>query len=168
ATVWVGAATLTRVDTALLSSVLGVLLVSYAALSLGRVPLVVGKRHEAWAGPLIGGVNGVLTGMTGASSVPGVAYLQGIGLPRDQLIQAMGMLFTASTVALALALGGNRLLSAELAAWSTAAVLPALMGMVLGQRLRRRLSEQRFRQVFFLALMALGGYITARSLVAWA
>ena len=167
ATVWVGAVVLTRVDTALLSSLLGVLLITYAALSLGRLQLAIGKRHEAWAGPLIGGINGVLTGMTGSFVVPGVPYLQGIGLPRDQLVQAMGMLFTASTVALALALGGSRLLSAELAVGSTGAVLPALVGMVLGQRLRRRLSEQLFRRIFFLALMALGGYITARSLIGW-
>jgi len=32
----------------------------------------------------------------------------GLGLPRDQLVQAMGMLFTVSTLALAMALGGQQ------------------------------------------------------------
>ena len=84
------------------------------------------------------------------------------GLPRDLLIQAMGMLFTASTVALAVALRGNGLLSAELGTISAIATIPAIIGMVLGQWIRQRLSEQRFRQVFFSALIVLGVYIIIR------
>jgi len=64
-------------------------------------------------------VNGILTGMTGSFVIPGVMFLQAIGLPRDTLIQAMGMLFTASTLALAIALQGNRLLTVELGSLST-------------------------------------------------
>jgi uncharacterized membrane protein YfcA len=114
------------------------------------------------AGPVIGAVNGVLTGMTGSFVFPGVLYLQAIGLPRDAFIQAMGMLFTVSTVALAL--GGQNLLTIELGAISAAAVVPAVVGMVLGQRLRKRMSEALFRRVFFLALLGLGLYIVARTL----
>ena len=116
------------------------------------------------AGPVVGAVNGVLTGMTGSFVFPGVLYLQAIGLPRDVLIQAMGMLFTASTVALGVSLGGQNLLTMELGAVSAAAVVPAVVGMLLGQRLRKRMSEALFRRVFFLALLALGLYIVARSL----
>ena len=54
---------------------------------------------------MIGGINGVLTGMTGSFVVPGVLYLQALALPRDAFIQAMGILFTISTVALAVSLG---------------------------------------------------------------
>jgi len=36
--------------------------------------------------------------------------------------------------------------------------------MALGQRLRRALPERRFRTVFFVALLALGGWIILRSL----
>jgi len=162
-TVWLGATALTRVDIALLSALLGVLLVVYALISLGGLHVAIPQGWEAWAGPVLGTTNGVLTGMTGSFVVPGVLYLQAIGLPRDMLIQAMGMLFTASTVALAVALGGHSLLTPQLGLVSAAAVAPALAGMVLGQRLRHRLSEAAFRRVFFVALLALGIYIVARS-----
>jgi uncharacterized membrane protein YfcA len=164
ATVWIGAAALTRVDVALLSTLLGVLLATYALLNLQRPRFAVSPPQEIWVGPLIGSVNGVLTGMTGSFVVPGVLFLQAIGLPRDLLVQAMGMLFSASTVALALALGGNRLLSVELGVLSTLAVLPAIIGMMIGQRVRRSMSESRFRRLFFLALLALGVYIASGSL----
>jgi len=164
-TVWLGAAALTRLDLALLSALLGLLLVVYALASLSGWRLAVRRSQEPWLGPLLGTVNGVLTGMTGSFVVPGVLYLQALGLPRDMLIQAMGILFTVSTAALALALGTNRLLSAELGLVSSAAVVPAILGMILGQRLRHGLSERRFRTVFFLALLALGSYIILRSLI---
>jgi uncharacterized membrane protein YfcA len=160
-TVWLGAMALTRVDLALLSGLLGTLLVAYAAVSLAGVALTVAPGREIGLGVLVGAANGVLTGMTGSFVVPGVMFLQAIGLPRDMLIQAMGMLFTLSTVALGLALQANALLSLELGTLSVAALLPAIAGMVLAQRIRGRLSEQRFRRVFFYALLILGGYILA-------
>ncbi len=162
--IFLGALALTRVEARWLSVLLGIVLVIYALISLAGVRLSITARRAVWAGPLIGAVNGVVTGMTGSYVVPGVLFLQGIGLPRDQLIQAMGMLFLTSTVFLGLALGGNSLLSAELGLLSAAALAPALIGMALGQALRRRLPEPLFRKVFFAALLLLGFYIIARAL----
>ena len=162
--VWLGALALTRVNVAWLSALLGVLLLAYSVLSLTRPAIAIPRAWERWAGPVLGSANGVLTGMTGSFVVPGVLYLQALALPRDVLVQAMGVLFTLSTVALALCLRGRDLLSADLGLISTAAVVPALLGMVIGQRVRGRLSEARFRVVFFVALGAMGVAIVARAL----
>lgn len=164
-TVWVGALALRRIDVAWLSGLLGVLLAAYALFALMRAAVRIPPATERWAGPLLGGINGVLTGMTGAFAFPGVLYLQGLGLPRDQLVQAMGMLFTASTLALALALGGQQLLGWDTGLLSTGAVLPALLGMALGRRLRHRLPEPVFRRVFFVALLGLGLYILVQTVL---
>ena len=163
-TVWLGALALTRLDLALLSGLLGLLLIAYGGASLAGLRLSVPAARQSWAGPLTGAVNGVLTGMTGSFVVPGVMYLQAIGLSRDALVQAMGMLFTVSTLALAAALQGHGLMTMELSAVSAAALIPALAGMALGQSVRRRLAEAAFRRVFFASLVALGLYIFAGAL----
>ena len=163
-TVWIGVHALARLNPTLPTGLLGALLVTYSVFNLGGVRLAIPARHEAWAGPLIGTTNGVLTGMTGTSVVPGVMFLQAIGLPRDVLIQAMGMLFTVSTVALTVALQQSNFLNLDQAILSAGAVVPAVIGMVGGQALRKRLSEQRFRTVFFVALLLLGAYIIANAL----
>lgn len=163
-TVWIGAAALTRVNLTYLTALLGSLLIIYAVVSLVGIKIVVPSRHEVWAGPLIGSVNGVLTGMTGSFAVPGVMFLQAIGLPKNMLIQAMGMLFMVSTVALAAALQQANFLTLQHGAISAVAVLPALAGMVIGQRIRERLSEQVFRKVFFISLLMLGTYIIASAI----
>jgi uncharacterized protein len=163
--VWFGAAALTRVDFSVLSVLLGALLVVYATVNLAGLHFAITMRQETWVGPLVGAANGILTGMTGSFVVPGVLFLQAIGLSRDMLIQAMGMLFTASTLALSVALQGNDILTIELGKLSAAALLPALIGMVLGQRIRQRLSEHLFRRVFFIALLILGSYIIASTVI---
>ncbi len=163
-TVWVGAALAEHVAVALLSALLGFLTLLYGGIGLARASLTLPHGTERWAGPLAGAVNGVLTGMTGSFVVPGVLYLQALGLPRDMLIQAMGVLFTLSTVALGVALSGRGLLDADLGLQSALAVLPALAGMVIGQRIRQRISEATFRRVLFVSLVVLGLFIIARSL----
>ena len=163
-TVWIGVAALARLDPALLTALLGAQLVTYSLASLYGMRLTIPPRHERWTGPLVGSVNGVLTGMTGSSVVPGVMFLQAIGLPRDVLIQAMGILFAASTLALAAALQQANFLTADHGVLSSAAVLPAIAGMIAGRWIRKGLSEQRFRTVFFIALLLLGAYLIANAI----
>jgi len=163
-TVWNGAIALRQVDLSLLSALLGLLLVIYGVANLAGLRFSLTQHQAAWLGPVLGTVNGVLTGMTGSFVVPGVMFLQAIGLPRDMLIQAMGILFTLSTLALAVALQRNAFVTAELAGLSAAAVPPAIIGMIAGQRLRQNLSEQLFRRTFFIALLVLGTYIIFRAL----
>ena len=167
ATVWFGAIALSHFELPLLSALLGVLLVSYAVIALSGFRITVAAKNEQWVGPLLGAVNGILTGMTGSFVVPGVMFLQAIGLSRELLIQAMGMLFTVSTLALAIALQSNNLLTSQYAIASAGAMLPAIAGMILGQRIRKRLPESLFRKVFFASLLLLGIYIIVNSIVAW-
>lgn len=159
-----GGLALSRLNLDLLSGLLGVLLMVYGTASLAGFRLSLDARRERVAGPFLGALNGILTGMTGSFTVPGVMYLQALGLPRDMLVQAMGILFTLSTAMLGVALGSNALVTAELATMSALAVVPAILGMILGQQLRKQLSEQVFRTTFFVALLTLGSYITLRAL----
>jgi uncharacterized protein len=163
ALVWLGGQTFAMVDQSLMSLTLGLLLTVYAALNLEGKKHTIAPSREQWLGPLLGAVNGVFTGMTGSFVVPGVMFLQGIGLPRDQLVQAMGILFTISTIALAISLGGNDFLTGELGLISVVGVVPAIAGMMIGRRLWSALSEEKFRRVFFWSILAMGLVIAARA-----
>jgi uncharacterized protein len=159
-----GAAMLTLVDVALLSAVLGVVLIIYAIASLARFRLRIPPAREGWIGAVCGAATGMITGMTGSSIVPGVLFLQSLGLAREDLVPVMGMLFGACALMLALALGQIGLVTAQTLAVSTAALVPSLIGMELGKRLGKRLSDRLFRRVLLYAMMLLGLYIIVRSL----
>ena len=155
-TIGLGSLVLADIDVSLLSALLGIVLMLYAGLGLAKLRLRISRSWQGRAGLIFGTANGILTSWTGSSAVPGVFYLQSIGLDRDELVQAMGILFTASTVGLALSLGAHGLLTAELGLLSTVAIVPALIGISVGQRLRWRLSDSVFRTIFYVALLMLG------------
>jgi uncharacterized membrane protein YfcA len=115
--------------------------------------------------PAAGGISGVIMGLTGTYVVPVGLYLQALGMPRDMLVQAMGVTFAAATVALGVALAARDLLTTDLGLMSAIALVPAAAGMVIGQRLRRRLREDTFRRVLFAGLTVLGLYLVARAVL---
>ncbi|MBS0520685.1 MAG: sulfite exporter TauE/SafE family protein [Proteobacteria bacterium] len=143
---------------------LGLALVVYALVGLAGLGLSVSPRREVWLAPLIGLSTGLVTGATGVFVLPAVPYLQAIGLEREDLIQALGLSFTVSTVALALGLLRVEAWQAGSLWLSLAALVPALGGMQAGQALRRRLPAVLFRRVFFFGLLLLGLYLSARGL----
>ena len=158
-TIWFGGMALLRVEFEILSALLGGLLVIYAIISLSGFNFNIKKKHEWWLGALVGSINGILTGMTGSFVVPGVFYLRSLGLRRDMLIQSMGILFTASTLALIFSLQRNEFITSELCIWSSISIAPAIFGMVIGQRIRKWLSERAFRNIFLFSLFTIGTYI---------
>lgn len=167
--VWVGAGWLTGGGTghgaSLASLGLGLALLAYAALGLLHWRPRVQPAHERWLAPWVGIATGLVTAATGVFVIPAVPYLQALGLEKEALVRALGVSFLVSTIALAAALGQGGGLQASALAGSVLALLPALAGMALGQRVRRRVAPEVFKRIFFGSLFALGAYLTVRS--AW-
>lgn len=143
---------------------LGGVLALYGVIGLLAPRLRVPQRAERWLSPLVGLATGLVTGATGVFVIPAVPYLSALGLEKDELIQALGLSFTVSTLALACALALNGAFAFSAATGSLLAVLPALAGMFIGQRLRSRLNPETFRRWFFIGLVLLGIYMLVRAL----
>jgi uncharacterized membrane protein YfcA len=152
-------------DTDLTTAALGGTLVLYAGYTLFAGQLRVPARAQWWLSPLIGGATGIVTGCTGVFVIPAVPYLQALGLSRDELVQALGLSFTVSTVALAIGLGAKGAFTVEASSLSLLALGPALVGMWVGQRLRNRISAAAFRRTFLICLLLLGAQMALRPLV---
>ena len=129
---------------------------SRPSLTLSGVPV----RKERWAGPVIGVITGLVTGATGVFVLPAVPYLGALGLERDDLVQALGLSFTVSTLALAAGLASHGALPLQAAGSSLFALVPALAGMALGGRLRAQIRPETFRLCFFVGLLALDSGLT--------
>jgi uncharacterized membrane protein YfcA len=136
---------------------LGGALMIYAALGLANVRFHVPRRSEWWLGPLAGAVTGAISTATGVFVIPAVPYLQAIKLDRDDMIQAQGLSFTVSTVALAASLADG--LGRANLSLSFIALVPALLGMGVGQWLRVRIHPDLFRRWFLIGLLLLGAHL---------
>ena len=141
---------------------LGMALIAYAGFTLLARQLSVPARAERWLSPAVGLTTGLITGGTGVFVIPAVPYLQALGLNKDDLIQALGLSFTISTVALAIGLAGGGAFHVENTVTSALAVAPALAGMWVGTRIRQRISPAAFRRWFLIFLLLLGVQLVAR------
>ncbi len=146
------------------STALGAALAIYGIVGLAKFRLRIPAATEGWAGPLVGTATGLVTGATGVFVIPAVPYLGSLGLERDDLVQALGLSFTISTIALAGGLALHGALPLAASGRSLLAVLPALAGMWIGGWLRLRVRPGIFRLCFFAGLILLGAELIWRGL----
>lgn len=138
---------------------LGAALLVYALSGLFLPAFKVTPATERWLAPVCGLVTGLITAATGVFVIPAVPYLQALGLNRDQLVQALGLSFSVSTLALAAGLAWRGSLGGGEINASLLALAPALLGMWLGQVLRQRIGAVLFKRVFFIGMALLGAHL---------
>ena len=145
---------------------LGVALMLYAALGLAAVRMALPDcAKKAWLSISIGVMTGLVTSATGVFVIPAVPYLQGLDLSKEELVQALGLVFTVSTVSLAASLVLDGAFNPAVTAASIYALVPTLGGMLFGQWIRMRIRLNVFRRIFFLGLLGLGVHLSLRSLM---
>jgi uncharacterized protein len=162
---WAGLGLMTGATGRYGTSLLGAALVLYAAAGLAAAPVSSLKQWGRFAGPAAGMVTGVITAATGVFVIPAVPYLQSIGLSKEELVQALGLSFTVSTVALAVNVTAEGAMGAMVAGTTVFSLALACTGMWLGQRVRLRMAPTIFRRWFFLGLLVLGLYLICRSVL---
>lgn len=161
---WAGAGLMSGLSARYATIALGVALVLYAIGGITAFRLTVPRSSEPILSPIVGAATGVITAATGVFVIPAVPYLQGIGMEKDELVQALGLSFTISTLALAVSLARGGAFVPTMIAPTLVALGVALFGMWLGQVVRDRLSPSTFRRCFFAGLLMLGLWLVYRSL----
>lgn len=162
---WSGAGLMHGAYTGYGTAALGAALALYAASGLASLRFSISAGLERRLGPLAGALTGLITAATGVFVIPAVPYLQAIGLEKEDLVQALGLSFTVSTLALTLNLAVAGALSIALAGATMGALAAAAAGLLIGQALRMRLKPETFRRGFFAGLLMLGLYLLLRSML---
>ncbi|NEX60940.1 sulfite exporter TauE/SafE family protein [Noviherbaspirillum galbum] len=147
---------------AIASRLLGAALVMYALVGLYGKRLEIDALMERRLAPWIGVSTGVVAVTTGVFVIPAVPYLQALKLSKDEMVQALGLSFTVSTIALGTVLTAGGVFKLSVAGASLLALAPALAGMLIGQAVRNLIRPDVFRTMFFAGLLALGAYLALR------
>jgi uncharacterized membrane protein YfcA len=155
---------LTQGSATVTGAALGTVIAAYGLVGLLAPRFALRRRAEPWLSPVVGVLTGLVSGATGLSFLPAVPYLSSLDLDKDDLIQALGLFFLVSTIALAAALAVSGRFPSTLALTSLLAVVPAIVGMRLGIRIRSTLPPEVFRRLLFAAMVLLGIYTVVRAL----
>ena len=155
--VWIGIQVLAAARSDYLVAMLGIVLILNSVISFTRfrIPPPSPEQETIWS-VVCAALGGLMFGMTGNFIVPGILFLQALGMQRDMLVQALGVTFVIISTTLAVSLTSRSLMTGELTAISVAGLVPAFFGMWLGQIYRASISEEHFRRLFLIGLLIIG------------
>lgn len=114
---------------------------------------------------IVGVVAGFFGGLAGVWGPPILLYLLARDTPKVELVRAQGISFMIGTVVL---LGGHLVsgvMNADTVPFSSAMVVPAVLGMVIGYRVQDRLDALRFRKLTLVVLVLAGLNLLRRGLM---
>jgi uncharacterized membrane protein YfcA len=152
-------------DAGFAGGILGAVLAVYGAFGLLAPQFHVPPRLERPLAPVVGLLSGLLYGSTGLAVIPLIPYMGSLKLDKEELIQAFGLTFSACAIGLTLGLmmGGRMQMSVT---WtSLLALLPAMAGMMLGQRIRHRMQPDTFRRFFLIWMLVIGSYMLIKAVL---
>jgi len=161
---WAGATLIVVLDPRWLLGVLGVIVVSFCAISHYRPGLKMPLRAERPAGVAVGLAAGVMGGISTIPGPPLIMYVTSLRLDKEAFVAALGTFFLMGGVFINLSFIERGVLDATTAPWSLACVPPVLAGMWLGGRLGRRIEQERFRRIVLIVLFVLGLNLLRRAI----
>ncbi|MFK7867889.1 MAG: sulfite exporter TauE/SafE family protein [Roseobacter sp.] len=147
-----------------LLAALGIVVLIFVAASVRRLIPPLPDRLDKPAQVGFGLFAGIIGGMTAAWGAPLAMYLATREVDKDEFIRATGFLIVVGSVPLCVSYAQLGFLSGPLAGVSAAMILPTILGFSLGERLRRHLSPEGFRNALLLVFAVLGVNLLRRAI----
>jgi uncharacterized membrane protein YfcA len=101
----------------------------------------------------IGSINGVIIGMTSIYTMPLIFLLQSLRYNKDTTVQFLGIAFFLYPIAQLLSFTNLNLISLEIVKISFLALIPIFLGLYIGQKIRKKISESLFQKFFYCMLL---------------
>ena len=152
----IGVYFLTRMPTDRLTILVGVLVVLISVSQLFPVNFTISERNESWLTPVIGGASGLLGGLTSFMGPVMATYLVALQLTKDQFVGAIALFYLVASVPFFVALAAQGQLGVEELVASCFATAMILVGVVIGQRFRRRAPPELFRRAVLIMIAVIG------------
>jgi uncharacterized protein len=155
---WIGVKILSVIDTRALLIVVGAAVIVFALLqSTNRYRLKLNSSMIKPAGAVFGSLAGLIGGLSSFFGPMMVVYLISIpNLSKNQFVSSISFLYISAVIPWALNLYLFGLLDGDLIIYSAFAVIPVTLGMVAGQRIRKFISEEKFKLLIISILLMSG------------
>ena len=143
---------------------IGVVVVLWTLTSLWKAPPKLPDHLDPVVQPVAGVLAGLLGGMSGIWSPSMVVYLLARRVNKEEFIQFTGFIILFGTLPLTLGYITTGLLNRETALASALMVVPVLVGLFIGRKLRHRINNEQFFKVLLVAFCLMGLHLMWRGL----
>ncbi|GGL75389.1 sulfite exporter TauE/SafE family protein [Wenxinia marina] len=142
---------------------IGVPITLFALMQLvGWRPRLAGR--SAGVEMAVGGFSGLVGGVSGVWGPPTVAYLTAIDVPKADHVRTQGVIYGLGALLLLIAHVRSGVVTAQTVPFSAALLVPAIAGMLIGQRLNDRIDERQFRRAVLVVLFVAGANLVRRGI----
>ncbi len=154
---WFGVKILSVIDEQTLLVVVGVSVIGFALLQGSRFRLHLPDPMVKPAGIFFGGASGLIGGLSSFFGPMLIVYLISIrNLDKNQFVSSISFLYVSAVVPWTITLYLFGLLDQRLLIYSSLATIPVTIGLLIGQRIRRRISDARF-QYLIIGILVVSG-----------
>ncbi len=161
--VWITSSYAALVDPRVIYGVIGIAVFMHAASNHYGGGMFVPQHMEKWISPLVGLAGGLMGGLSTIWGPVIVVYFLMLRLAKEEFVQVVGWVWLMGSIPLTLGYISNGILNREIAMASAAACIPALVGLIAGQFIRKRIDEQRFRRIVMLCLLVIAVNLLRRA-----
>lgn len=151
--VLIGAQILTRADQGTVSMIVGSFLLLFVSTQFLSLKPDISPDAERWLNPVIGGVSGLLGGVSSMFGPIAITYLVSLKLPKDEFISTIGLFYFVGIVPLLATLVITGVITSQEIIASLLACIPLYAGLLFGTWLRSRISQLLFQRVLLVALV---------------
>ncbi len=151
-----GSFALVRLDAATVAILLGCAVTAFAAASLIRPTMAIAPRFERPVSIAAGALGGFTGGMTLIGGPPVIMLLVALRLNKEEFIGIIGLVYLTQLIPAGFSLAGMGVLRAEHVVPGLAALIPVGAGLLIGQWVRKRIDQERFRKVLLVSMVMIG------------
>ena len=161
-----GVAILATIDERSLLLVVGTVVIAAAILQSSSYRLRLPPSLEKPCGVLFGLASGVVGGLSSMFGPMLIIYLVSIpGLDKERFVATISFLYISCVIPWVAMLAWFGILDQKLVLLSSLATLPVVVGLLVGEALRKGVSDARFRKMVLVVLLVSGGAMLWRALV---
>ena len=162
---WVGVKILSTIDEHRLLLVVGFAVIAFAMLQGSSRRFYLADSMVKPAGAVFGLSSGLIGGISSFFGPMLVVYLISIrNLSKNQFVSTISFLYVSAVIPWAISLYLFGILDRTLLIYSVVATLPVTLGLVIGQRIRGHISEDKFKILIIGILLVSGASMLWRAL----
>lgn len=151
-------------DNTLSISLLALVLILYGSWGLFNLNFRLADHTIPRLNPIIGLLTGIVNGATGSQIVPIMPYLLSLNISKDVLVQTINLSFTLNSIIMLSSFLYLELLNTASLTTYTFGIIPVAAGVWIGNKVRERLSDDKYRRAAMALIVVLGGILLNRQL----
>lgn len=158
----IGLTILTQTNNTISKGILGTVLIIYGIWSYWKRSYRIKDSLIPKLNPIIGFFTGLVNGATGSQIFPIMPYLLSLNISKEIFLQTINLSFTLCSIIMMFTLWQVDALDINSLVKYSLGVIPVAIGVWLGGKVRKRLSDDRFRQMIMIIIVLLGAGLLYR------